>query len=317
MGTQREIPTELIQANPVALRGVDRDDENYQSIVESVKHRGVLLPIVVREIKEGTNTVYQLIDGLQRYSAAVESGLSSIPCNIIDADEAETLEIQIIANAARVETRPAAYAKQLQRLMALKPATTLSELAANISRSTTWVAQRLKLVRLAPAVAKLVDAGQIAVSNAVILANLPAEEQPNYVDQAVSMSVEEFAPTIQTRLKEIRTALKEGRAAGEPEFCAKATMRKLSELKFYLDDDKNIKTLADTLKVKPLMAKAVLQWALHLDEAGIALQKAKFDANKQKVAAAKAMRKAAVAEKKRQQAEIAAKEAQEATVSVG
>lgn len=100
----KSIPLSLIRENPVALRNVNRKGEGYLGLVDSVRKDGVLNAIVVREIKDPTNgnVVYGLVDGLHRFSAASDAGLTEIPAQVKDMDDAAVLEAQLIANVHKI-----------------------------------------------------------------------------------------------------------------------------------------------------------------------------------------------------------------------
>ena len=95
------IPLAKIRENPVALRNVDRQNEAYIGLVDSVKKVGILNAIVVREIKNPADPkeeLYGLVDGLQRFSAAKDAGLELVPATIQPLEEGQILEAQLIAN---------------------------------------------------------------------------------------------------------------------------------------------------------------------------------------------------------------------------
>ena len=104
------IPMSEVRENPVALRAVNRESESYIGLRDSIRAVGILNAISVRlreENVDGENkTFYELIDGLHRYTCALDVGLTEIPVQIISLDNAQTLEAQIMANIHKVETKP-------------------------------------------------------------------------------------------------------------------------------------------------------------------------------------------------------------------
>ena len=71
-----------------SLRKVDRTHEAYLGLVESIRLKGVMNPITVREVQnEDGETIYGLVDGLQRLSASRDAGEETIPCHVIDVEE--------------------------------------------------------------------------------------------------------------------------------------------------------------------------------------------------------------------------------------
>lgn len=304
-----------IRENPVALRAVSKESEAYLGLVDSIRQVGMLNPVSVRKQVQDVDgvvvTYYELIDGLHRYSAACDVGLKTLPVNIIDLDKTKTIEAQIMANAHTIETRPVEYTKALQRIFVSNPTLTLNGMAIKIAKSASWVSQRLNLLRLEPSIQKLVDSGQIAVSNAVELAKLPAEEQLNYIDQAVSMDVNEFVPMVQNRAKELREAKRQGRKAEPVTFVPVARLRKMSELKGELENSVLAAQLCAQCDVKTHAEAFLLgvAWAINLDPPTVALREADAAAKKAANEEGKKKRAADRAQKKAEEATAAAAKA--------
>ncbi len=309
-----EVELKQIRENPAALREVDKENDDYILLVESVKLRGVLNPIVVRKMvdPETSDEFYGLVDGLHRYSAAQDAGLKTIPVRIIDADEMEALEAQIITNAHRVVTKPVEFTRGIQRLMSANPLLTITELATKkLGMSTTWVSERLGLLKLAEPIQKLVDDGKITLANAYALAKLKdVTEQNNFLERAMTMQPAEFLPTVQTRVKEINDAKRQGRAP-KPEGWPGPVpfVQKLGDLKAEFDHP----------AIGPFLHKELapnagpdfdegfrmgIAWVLHMDPKSAEAQKQKWEQDqeaekekKKKLAAERAQKKAEAAQK--------------------
>lgn len=233
MGMQLSIPVTQIRENQASLRPVHKENAEFLELVDSVRVHGILNPISVRKMvdKETGEEYYSLIDGLHRYWSAVEAGLSEIPAHVMDATDIGTLQLQITGNLHRIDTKPVEYANALKRLMASDPLMTINDLAKMVHKSTTWVSERLNLGKLDPAIGKCVDEGKINLTNAFALARMPVEEQPAFVERAMTMQPEEFAGVCAERRKELAKARKEGRAANPEIFQPQPYMRKISEVK--------------------------------------------------------------------------------------
>ena len=211
----KNIPLGMIRENPVALRPVDRGNEDYLNLVDSVKKRGVLLPIVVREYADPENKdkiLYGLIDGLQRYTASLDAGLKEIPARVVDMDAATIEETQIIANAQKIETKPVQYAQQIARLFERNPTLTIAEVASKLSKSIGWVHKMLGMVRnLNEEIKPLVDESKIKLANAHAISKLPKEEQPSWVDRAMTQDPGEFGAAVAARVKTIKESRRKGK----------------------------------------------------------------------------------------------------------
>lgn len=312
----KDVSISEIKENPVALRSVDKDNEQYQSLVHDIGRRGILKPVLVREKTDETSgeQYYELCDGLQRFSAAKDNGLDSIPVRIMDLDDAEVEETQIVANLCKVDTKPVEYSNQLKRMLQRNPTMTEAGLAEMISQSVAFVRQRLNLQKLDPEIQKLVDDGSIVLSNAIALSKLPREEQHNWTDQAMTQSPSEFIQTANARVKEIREAAKLGRAASEPVFTPTKKLRKVREFEYELDNEGAGPSICAEVGAGTAAEgfAAAIQWALSLDSASVQVQQDKFDAHTKERAEATKKRKAARETKRAQEAATKAVEAREA-----
>jgi ParB/RepB/Spo0J family partition protein len=303
----RFLPLVSIRPSEVALRSVDKDDEKYHGIRDSIAQHGVINPISVREMKDNETgkTVYGIIDGLHRYTGSIDAGLDTIPAHIIQADEAKVLEMQIIGNLHVVETKPAEYSKQLHKLLALNPTMTTLELANKLGKSITWLSERFNLVKLSENIQELVNDGTINITNACNLAKLPPEEQVNFVDRAITMTPSEFVPTVTIRAKQIRDAKRQGKSdTGPKEFEPPVFMQKLSALKSELKDLNIGKGLINQYGIRdPIDAwKMAIAWALHLDPASIEASRLEDEERKKLNEENKAKKKAERDKKKRSEA---------------
>ncbi len=163
---------------------------------------------------------------------------------------------------------------------------TLTELAGTLSKSITWLNDRLGLVKLSEPILKLVDESKINLSNAYALSKLPQDEQQNFVDRAIALSPNEFVPIANDRVKEVRDAKRQGRNPNPEQFSAHARFRKMSELEKSMDD---LNVAQAVLLSNPEIqdpANAFLlgiRWSLQLDKESVQLAKEKDDARKREL----------------------------------
>jgi ParB/RepB/Spo0J family partition protein len=264
---------------------------------------------------------YELVDGLQRFSAAQDAGVEKINVDIISLDDGQVLEAQIMANVHKVETRPVEYSQQLRRILAMNPLMTEAELATKLGKSPQWIKERLGLTKIVnEEIIGLIDDGKIGLANAYALAKLPAEEQPDFTDRAMTQAPDEFVPAVNARVKEIKEAKRQGKSADELEFQPVAFMQKMKDIKDELEKGAIAKALCKDLKTPLDGFKMAVQWCLHLDPKSVEVQKAKDEERKKKRAEAKAKRdadrKAKKAEKEKKKADEAAKAAAEAQAAL-
>lgn len=92
------------------------DPERMQQLVHSVKEHGVLEPILVRPLQEGS---FELVAGERRFRAAQEAGLKDIPAVIRDLDEKQALHVSLIENLQREDLNPVEETEAILELLAI------------------------------------------------------------------------------------------------------------------------------------------------------------------------------------------------------
>jgi ParB/RepB/Spo0J family partition protein len=290
----KKVPIGSIMESPVAIRGTHKEDAAYIALKESIKNKGILLPIVLRDLPpaEDGQPRYGLVDGLQRYTAAKELGLKEIPANVTDIAENEVIENQIVANLHRVETKPVEYTKGLLKYLAQNPTMTLTGLAAKLAKSPAWIDNRLKLVDLNDEIKPLVDGGMINLPNAYALASLPDDEQQDYLVAAQTESSADFGKKVTDRVKEIKEAARKGKAASPPAYEAHPRFRKLSDAhneSEMLQEGHRLIAANHITSVTEAFRMGVL-WTIGMDPQTIASEKAKFEADQAQKNAAREKR---------------------------
>lgn len=324
------IPIGDIRPNEIALRGVDQNDLAFQQLSDSIRTEGIISPISVREAKdkETGDKYFELIDGLQRYTAAKLVEMKEVPAHILDKDDYEVMIAQIVGNAKRVETKPVDFANQIQKLMIAKPTMTMIEMADLLHSSSGWLDQILKLKQLHPNIKPLVNDGHIALANAFALAKLPPDEQLNFINDAQTKPAAEFTGPVLDRVKVIKAAMRAGKEPGEAEFKASPRLRKQSEVEEALKNtnvavsvvaaySQNVPDSGITdIRSANVGFMLGLQWAARMDADSIEKSKSDFEARKKATDEEKIRRNAERADKKQKEADDRAvkarKEADEA-----
>ena len=139
------IETGRITANPNQPRKVFTDDAIIK-LADSIRQYGMIQPITVR--KTGEN--YELISGERRLRAAKELGMECVPCVIMDINEEKSAEISIIENLIREDLNIFEQAQAIETLIDTYNLTQ-EEIARKLSNSQSFVANKLRLLRLSSA----------------------------------------------------------------------------------------------------------------------------------------------------------------------
>ena len=280
-----------IIANPVKLREVNQESVGFLELVEDVKRNGVVNPVTVRVVNTDLGEQYQLVDGLHRLTAARAAGLEEMNVQVVDVDDVGVLMMQISMNAHTIDTRPIEFTTALKQILSAKPFMTLAELGRDIGKSAAWIEQRLSLSNITNDVIKsLINEGKITLVNAYALAKLPIEEHADWMTQAQTESISEFAPKVDARVKEIKAAARQAREVAPQGFTPVAILRKFGELKKAPEDTQLLAQLATLAGSLEDAVKLGIQYAMNLDPLSVEAQKASYDNKKAAEAAAKVER---------------------------
>lgn len=298
-GTLMEVPIGLVRANPVSLRSVDRDSEQFQGLVKSMKVGQFLGAITCRELVDTSSgeKYYEIIDGLHRWTAAREAGLETIKIDVHVLTDIQVIERQIQMNVHNVPTKPIEYTKGIRLILDHNGNITVNELAARLGKSAEFINERLSLLKITDeGIRKLIDDGAIKLGNAVLLAKLPPSDHAAFRNDACILTQKEFEEKVAQRMKANRESAAAGKDSAPAEWVPGASMRKLADIKIEVGiDGKSAGTgaaMKALLKPETTPAEAfqlALQWAISLDP--ISVKQKKADHEKQvavKAEAAKA-----------------------------
>jgi len=162
-----ELPITAISPNPHQPRK-DFDDKALRDLSDSLRHSGLLQPLVVRRVGDG----YQLIVGERRWRAAKLAGIERVPVIVRDASDSESLELALVENLLREDLNPMEEAEAYQRLLA-EFGWTQEELAQRVGRDRSTIANCLRLVKLPDLVQADLRAGRLTMGHARALLSLP------------------------------------------------------------------------------------------------------------------------------------------------
>ena len=171
----RDVPLSQLNESKSNPRRVF-DDAALKELAASIRSQGVLSPLLVRPLTENG---FEIVAGARRYRAAQMAEVSTVPVRIVNLSDAEALAAQLVENLIRAEIHPMEEAEGFARLLALDaPKYSIEQIGAQVGKSPAFIAQRLKLVDLVPAAVDAFYANEIGVGHALLLAKLPAHEQP-------------------------------------------------------------------------------------------------------------------------------------------
>lgn len=150
------------------------EKEALEALAGSISKFGVLQPIVVREVLGSTGN-YEIIAGERRWRAAKLAGLTEIPAVVIDGDELKAAQVSIIENVQREDLNPVEEAMAYDTLID-KFGLKQDEVAAQVGKSRSAIANMLRLLDLPDEVLELLRDGQLTTGHARTLLGLNKEE---------------------------------------------------------------------------------------------------------------------------------------------
>jgi ParB family chromosome partitioning protein len=133
----RMISIEDIEPNPNQPRQQMGD---LSDLTASIREKGILEPLIVRRHAQR----FQIISGERRYQAAVQAGLTELPCVERDVDDKETLELALVENIQRKDLTPFEEADAYGQLVS-EHGYTHEALARRIGKSRSSITESLSL----------------------------------------------------------------------------------------------------------------------------------------------------------------------------
>lgn len=156
----KEVPIERVRPNPDQPRR-NFDPEKLADLTESIKVKGVLQPLLVRE-RDG---FYEIVAGERRWRASQAAKLHIVPVIIRDYTDTEVLEVAIIENIQRAELSPVEEAVAYKQLIE-RFGHTQELVAESLGKSRSYIANSLRLLTLPGDVIQLVETGALSAGHA-------------------------------------------------------------------------------------------------------------------------------------------------------
>ncbi len=166
------IPIDKIKTNPYQPR-VEFDEESINELARSIESVGLIQPLVVRKLPDGT---FQLIAGERRLRALKKLGWATAPAYVRDIDDdINMLELALIENLQREDLNPMEIAITYQRLID-ECQYTHEELARRVGKDRSTVTNYIRLLQLEPEIQAALRDGKITMGHARALLGLHDKE---------------------------------------------------------------------------------------------------------------------------------------------
>jgi ParB family chromosome partitioning protein len=167
----RRAPIESLRTNPRNPRKTFTEAE-LEELSTSVRERGIIQPIVVRALSEDN---FEIIAGERRWRAAQRAGLHDVPVVVVEATDAQSLELAIIENVQRADLNALEEAGGYQALIDTFKHSQ-DDVAQIVGKSRSHVANTLRLLKLSEPIRAFIAAGKLTAGHARMLVGQPNAE---------------------------------------------------------------------------------------------------------------------------------------------
>ena len=158
------IGIEKILRNEYQPRKIFKDDA-LKELSVSIKEKGVLQPVIVQRVGDGT---FRLIAGERRWRAATLAGLKKIPALIKDVSSQDAVEIALIENIQREELNAVETAEAFNRLLK-EFNLTQENLSQRVGKDRATIANYLRILKLPEEIKSLINNDSISMGHAKAL----------------------------------------------------------------------------------------------------------------------------------------------------
>ena len=220
MDDQERAESKLPKIHEIPLSEIDefpnhpfhiRLDEDMDQLVESIKERGIITPVTLRQKPDGR---YEIVSGHRRTKACELAGLATVKAEIKELSRDEAIILMVESNLQRTTILPSekafSYKMRLEAMnrqgqrtdLTSRPVVEKLDSAESVGTaqgdSGRQVQRYIRLTHLIPPLLDLVDSGKIAFRPAVELSYLTEEEQNGLLD---SINSEQSTPSLAQALK--------------------------------------------------------------------------------------------------------------------
>ncbi len=180
----RDLPPNQLKPGKYQPR-TQMDQAALQELAASITQRGIVQPILVREV--GKNQ-FEIIAGERRWRAAQIAGLQTVPVLVREIADEAALGIGLIENIQRENLNAMEEAAGIARLIE-EFKLTHDEAAQAVSRSRSAVSNLLRLLDLAKPVQDMVMHGKLDMGHARALLTLSKSAQVEIAHQTISKNL--------------------------------------------------------------------------------------------------------------------------------
>lgn len=159
------------------------DDEALEQLAQSIRNHGVLQPLLVQKLQDGT---YEIVAGERRWRASQLAQVHDVPVVHVKFDDVQTLEVALSENLQRENLGPLEEAFAFQQLMQ-EFGQTQDQLAISLGKSRSYIANMVRLLTLPEYVQAALRDGKLSVGHARAL--ITADNAEDLARQVISQGL--------------------------------------------------------------------------------------------------------------------------------
>lgn len=157
------------------------DQEKLKELSESIKQKGILLPIIVRKRSDGK---LEIIAGERRWRASQLAGLKTVPVLIKEIEAQASLELALIENIQRQDLNPMEEAEAYSILIN-KYGLTQLQIAEKVSKDRVTIANLLRLTNFGTEIKQYIKEGSLQLGQAKVLLGVEDQRLQNQLAKRV------------------------------------------------------------------------------------------------------------------------------------
>lgn len=221
----QQLPMENIVPNRYQPRTVFNRDK-IRELADSIEEHGLLQPITVRPIEED---MYEIIAGERRFRAMKMLNFTRADAIVRYLTDNETAAVALIENIQRENLSSIEEARAYKKLLEMDDLTQ-KDLAQNLGKSQSFIANKLRLLKLSPSVIEALDKGTITERHARSMLSLNDESQSEVLEaiQKNNMTVKDTEDIVKQRSE---TKNKQINFNDEASFAVNDIFREVNKLK--------------------------------------------------------------------------------------
>ncbi len=175
-----EVPVDKIKPNHLQPRE-DVDPESFEALKESIRQKGLIQPIAVRQVDDG----FEVVAGQRRLDAVKSLERSTIPAYILDiGDDKSLLEVSLLENIRRADLNPIEVAAGYKKLSD-EFGMTQQEISDVFSIDRTSVTNMIRLLKLPKEIKEEVRSGNVSMGHARALLSLPSAAEQKLMTKKI------------------------------------------------------------------------------------------------------------------------------------